>query len=64
MLPLVDVNLAGAMTLLDLSTLESLEMTIGHTLMMGKVHYYLQAQSLIYVRQYSTKALFSLRKYV
>ena len=43
MLPLEDAYLPGAMTLLDVSALESLEMTISHTPAMGKVHYCFQA---------------------
>ena len=45
MLPLEDAHLSGAMTLMDLCALESLEMTISYTTVMGKVHYHLQAQS-------------------
>ena len=44
--PLEDAYLPGTMTLFDLSTLQSLEMTISHTPVMGKIHYSLQAQSL------------------
>ena len=52
--PLVDAYLLGAPALLDLSSLESLEMTISHTLAMGEVHYYLQAQSLARITLPST----------
>ena len=45
MLPLEDAYMPGAMILLDLTTLESLEMTISNTLAMGEVHYHLQAWS-------------------
>ena len=34
-------------TLLDLTTLESLQMTISHILVTGQVHFHLQAQSII-----------------
>ena len=43
--PLEDACLPRAMILLDLSTLESLEMTISHITVMDNVHYGLQAQS-------------------
>ena len=46
MVPLEDKNLPGAMILFDLCGLESLEMTISHTLAMGEVHYHLQAWNL------------------
>ena len=47
MQPLEDAYLPRTMTLLDLPMLESLEITMSHTLAMGKVQYCLQAQSFI-----------------
>ena len=38
--PSEDAHWPGAMTLLDLSVLELLEMTISHTQAMGEVHYH------------------------
>ena len=52
--PLEDVYLTGAMTWMDLSWLESLEMTISLTPVMGKVHYCLQAWSLARISLPST----------
>ena len=45
MSPLEDEYQPGAMILLDLSTLELVEMTISHTPATGEVHYHLQARS-------------------
>ena len=43
--PLEDAHMPGTMILFSLSTLESLEMTISHTLVTSEVHYPLKAQS-------------------
>ena len=51
---LEDAYLPEATTLFDLSTLESLEMTISHTPAMGEVHDCLQAQSLTRISLLST----------
>ena len=48
--------LAAAMTLLDPAMLESLEMTISHTLATGEVHYHLQVQSLMQMSLLSTSS--------
>ena len=44
------------MSLLDLSTLQSLEMTISHTLAMGDITYHLQAQSFTRMSLLSTSS--------
>ena len=47
--PLEDAYEHGAMpmgTLLDLTALESLQVTISHTPVTGEVHYHLKAQSI------------------
>ena len=56
MVPLEDAHQPRGMTLLDLSTLESLEITISHNPAMGKVHYHLQAQSFTRMSLLSTSS--------
>ena len=54
--PLEDTHLSQAMTLLDLSALELLEMSILHTPAKGEVHYHLQAQSFTRMSLLSTSS--------
>ena len=55
--PLEATYLPGCTTLFGHSALESLEMTISHNPVMGKVHYPLQAQSLSRITLLSTSTL-------